>query len=291
MWTTTSLILASAVLAGAQSNGLAAYLSSVCAPRNSSGYPDFNAPCNAVYAIQAQCIYGGPDFLNDLWNLNISSPNDGNSRRNADPQSQDGDESSLDENNLPSGQSDENQRVCVCESQFWDQLAGCVACYTAHAPDSAVEADIQPSQLSSASSSYCAASATASVGLAGYLYNVFGGLLDTGSGSSATETSTVNFRDPIGNKTEVSYYYTAAVTGSAAWLVSQPTGESSASQTYTTTNVQDGQIRPTASANNADATQTSSGNSTGGDSDSSASRFNMASAGCLVGLVALVAWL
>ncbi|KAF2213030.1 hypothetical protein CERZMDRAFT_90544 [Cercospora zeae-maydis SCOH1-5] len=282
MWTTASLVLASAVLAGAQSNGLAAYLSSVCTPTNSSGHPDLNVPCNAVYAIQEQCIFGIDS--KDLWNLKNSSLSEGEEGQVADSRSQTG---GYDE---PPMQSNDTQRVCICESQFWDQLAGCVACYQAHAPDAALRENLPPSRLTSASSSYCAASATATIGLADYLLKLGGdGLESATTASVATETSTVNFRDPIGNKTEASYYYTAAVTGSAAWSISQPTGESSASLTYTTTNIQDGQIRPTASMNNPDATHSRGSNR--GDSDSSASRFDVVGAASLFGLVFLVAWL
>ncbi|KAM3423492.1 hypothetical protein BST61_g920 [Cercospora zeina] len=159
------------------------------------GFPDLDVPCNAVSAIQAQCMYGIDS--NDLWNLS-----DGN--EGVEP-------------NEPPMQSYESQRVCVCESQFWDQLAGCVACYQAHAPDAALRENLPATRLTSASSSYCAASATATIGLADYLLRLGDGLESTAAGSTPMETSTVNFRDPIGNETEVSYYYTAAVTGSAAW--------------------------------------------------------------------------
>ena len=225
----------------------------------------------------------GPGHL-----VEFLSSTDSSSRKRAAQQSPgDGDEF----DNGPDLQSNETQRVCVCESQFWDQVAGCFACYKKHG-SLELEGTIPESLLSSASSTYCAASATASVGLADFLYNIALGVTPTATGSATgTETASVKYADPIGNKTEVSYYYTQAVTGTAAWSLVQPTG-SADSASYTTTNVQDGQIRPTISTSatrSANASGTDSSNPT--QSGKAAGRYEAVGAAGLLGLAGLVAFL
>lgn len=49
-------------------------------------------------------------------------------------------------------------------------------------------------------------------------------------------------KDPIGNKTDISLYFTASVTGSEAWVIADPTATSGM--------VKDGQLVATAVANN-----------------------------------------
>jgi len=198
------------------------YLSDVCLPTNSTGYPDFNAPCNAMIAIQYQCTYGaaaGLELINELFgsavapNTNSSCPPD-----------------------LPAAQDNSTQRACVCSSQFFNQVTGCVDCQVGHG-DSSVKA-ISPSYISSVSAAYCAASSTPTAGLGDYLAGL---IAPTGSSSAASSS----FTDPIGNKTAVSYYYTAPVTGTAGYLVPSSTGGASTSN---------GQIVPTATGGPARAT-------------------------------------
>lgn len=212
----------------------------------------------------------------------------GSSRKRAAQQSPENQDNNSDG---PALQSNETQRVCVCESQFWDQVSGCFACYKKHG-SLVLEGSIPDSVLSSASSTYCAASATASFGLADFLYSIAIGVIPTATApATGTGTASVKYADPIGNKTEVSYYYTQAVTGTAAWSVVQPTG-TSGSASYTTTNVQDGQIRPTASTSatqSADASGTRSRNAT--ESGNAAGRYEAAGMTGLLGLAGLVALL
>ena len=149
---------------------------------------------------------------------------------------------------------------------------------------------ISEDTLSSISSEYCAATVTPTAGLADYLF-ALASSLEPGTTQTGSAQTSVSYLDSIGNKTEVSYYYTPSVTGSAAWVVAQPTGTGS-SVAYSTTNVDDGQIRATASANNAAAaggsgTQTGSG-AQSTESGSSAGKHEAMAAAGLLGLVGLV---
>ncbi|EME85668.1 uncharacterized protein MYCFIDRAFT_213948 [Pseudocercospora fijiensis CIRAD86] len=255
-----------AVFTNAQSHGQKAYLASVCQPYNSTNMPDLNAPCNAIAAIQGECIYG-PEYL--------SVPNSNGDRDFGDI----------------STQSNETQRVCLCESQFWDLATGCFSCYKKHGGEMDGAGTISDGTVSSISSKYCAATMTPTAGLADYLFALASSLEPSSTQTGSAQTS-VSYLDSIGNKTEVSYYYTPSVTGSAAWLVGQPTGSGS-SAVYSTTNVHDGQIRATASANNA-AASGGSGTRTGSgaqstDSGSGAGKHEALTAAGLLGLVGLVA--
>lgn len=200
------------------------------------------------------------------------------------------------EDDSPAGQDDtdnglalqgnDTQRVCICESSFWDQIAGCVACYAKHG-SLELEGTLPESVLQSASSTYCAATATASVGLAEFLYSMAIGVTPSATPTATGDgSSSVKYADPIGNKTEVSYYYTQAVTGTAAWSVPHATG-TSGSISFTTTNIQDGQIRPTASVSGIalNATGTQSGNSNG------AGRYEAVGTLGIFGLAGLLAFL
>lgn len=106
--------------------------------------------------------------------------------------------------------------------------------------------------MSSLSEKYCAASATPSLGLADYLFK-FAGTTEGSDGSDPTKTSKV--KDPIGNKTAISYYYTASVTGSQAWVVADPTATSGL--------VRDGQLVSMATANSEKAKEGSADRRTG----------------------------
>ncbi|KXT08965.1 hypothetical protein AC579_4019 [Pseudocercospora musae] len=273
----TMMITAAAILlatfANAQSHGQQEYLVSVCQPKNSSNndMPDYNAPCNAIAAIQGQCIYG-PAYL--------SAPGSGTGSLK---KRQSGD------SDIPT-QSNDTQRVCLCESEFWDLANGCFSCYKKHGGEMDGAGSISENTLSSISSKYCAATVTPTAGLADYLYALASSLEPSTTQTGSVQTS-VSYLDSIGNKTEVSYYYTPSVTGSAAWVVAQPTGSDS-SVAYSTTNVDDGQIRATASANNAAAsggseTRTGSG-AQSTESGSSAGKHEAMAAAGLLGLVGLV---
>ncbi|KAK5131993.1 hypothetical protein LTR08_000413 [Meristemomyces frigidus] len=221
-------------------NNLEVYEDQVCTPTNSTGDPDFNAPCNAVEVLTAECVYGTADL--DSINSSLESGEDLSMLSNA------------------------TQRICVCESQFFDQLQGCEACYTGHGFGEYI--DITPSAISSLSAQYCAVTNTPTLGLA---YVLFGIATDYQSGVlTKSSTSTVStFSDPIGNKTDASYYFTPSVTGSAAYIVPAQTTSSasgsgsttgSESAVSTSLSTSGGQIVPTASVSEA---STASGSASG----------------------------
>ncbi|KAK4505587.1 hypothetical protein PRZ48_003550 [Zasmidium cellare] len=251
-----------------------------CNPSNSSGMPNFDAPCNAVVAIEYQCIYG-PDYLTAAAN---AGPYNRLRRRQSDDSDDDDDAS------LPM-QSNSTQRTCICESQFFDQVQGCANCYTAHGSTEDMDSGLaDKSAIASLSSAYCAVSATPSLGLADYLFDW---AENYNSSNPATSTPST-MSDPIGNKTDVSLYFTPSVTGTAAWIVAEATsGASSGMGSITSENTVSGMIRPTASANNAAAQSSGSASGasgTGASSTSSAGGAIVTAAGMgMLGLAGLVA--
>lgn len=268
----------------------AQHLDEICLPSNSSGMPDMNAPCNAVQAIYFGCLYG-PSYLTTA--LSAMRASDVRSAMKKRQSSNDDDESSL----FPM-QKPETQRTCFCESQFWDQTLGCEACFAKHG---GLDADIvDAKQMSTLSSSYCAVTAKPSVGLGEYLLSY----------SKEAQTTSVpsSFSDPIGNKTDVSLYYTPSVTGSAAWFVAEATGGSSGMASFSTTKTSKGQIVATATGNvksgdgdkdssdnnnkdsKASGSAGSSGSSTTNAPNSAQTPFVAAAAG-LIGVAGLVAML
>ena len=215
------------------------YLTQICRPLNSTGYVDLNAPCNVLDLLNIECIYG-------LQHLDLGKDYDFSSPKN---------EHFIEQHTA-------SQRLCACESQFWDSLQGCAACYREHG--GGMEYTAPSSYISSMSSAYCAATATPTLGLidfeeSWYTISAFSSILS----SATAEAKTSTFSDPIGNKTAVSLYYTPEVTGTAALHVGLK-----ANSTPTSTNVVNGQIVPTAAAH----------------------RFEAAVAG-IVGLAGLVAFL
>jgi len=168
------------------------YIDGVCRPGDDgTDNFDWSAPCNAVMSIQYECIYGAEygDFLRN------PPPSD-------DPRWEDDAEA-------PTEQPYEAQRVCICQSQFVDQTTGCMKCNQAHG---GVEGEdwFDMSLVDTAMKKYCDASTPATEGFANYFFNLVEGGDETTS-SSAAESST--FSDPIGNKTDVSLYFTPSVTG------------------------------------------------------------------------------
>lgn len=261
---TTATLLAAFALTNAQSLSSPSEFSDpteeACNPNNSTGMPDFNAPCNAVTAVEYQCIYG-PDYLTAALN---AGPYNRLRRR----QSSSDDDGSDDDDSLPM-QSNSTQRTCICESQFFDQVKGCTACYTAHgAPSDVDEGLVDDKAIASLSSAYCAASATPTLGLADFLFQ----WADSYNASHPATATASTMSDPIGNKTAVSLYYTPSVTGTAAWIVAEATsGASSGMGTFASENTVSGMIVATASANNAAATGYHSGTAASGSGSSTSS--------------------
>lgn len=160
----------------------------VCTPTAENGAADFNAPCNALASIQYECMYGpiGGELIR-------TPPQD------IDP--------SIDlDTNV---QSNETQRICICQSQFNDMAIGCMKCFHAHG---GLEGQdwYSDSAINSAMKSYCAVDTPMTEGFDDFFYTAVEG------GSSATESSTgepTASPSDIGNATDVSLYFTPAVTG------------------------------------------------------------------------------
>lgn len=282
--TTTTALLAAAAVALTHAQNLESpspYSSPVekaCNPNNSTGKPDFNAPCNAVKAIEYQCIYG-PDYLQKA----LSYTENGGSYNRMMMKRQSNNENSDDDGGLKM-QSNSTQRTCICESQFFDLINGCSSCYTAHGDAGGFdESIIDEKAIASLSSAYCAVSATP-VGLADYLFE-WASNYSSSYPASASVTSSSSMSDPIGNKTAVSLYFTPSVTGSAAWVIAAETSGSSTSE-----NTVSGQIAPTASANN-DAAQSGSDNGDSSSSSTGGAPVATAAGMGMLGLAGLVALL
>ncbi|KAK3686745.1 hypothetical protein LTR37_019495 [Vermiconidia calcicola] len=227
------------------------YVSSICMPVNGTGDADYSAPCNVVQALQYQCIYGVP----------------------------------LDEstNSRARPQANSTQRLCACQSQMFDMLHGCLACYEEHGMPGGL--GVSDDVISTASSEYCAASATPSLGLAEYLFQFASDPEVSSLASSVRAAASTSFTDPIGNQTAVSLYYTPQVTGSAALDVPDLTRGATA----TTTNVVDGQVVATASETSGGSTGSAAGSaSPSAAGEGGAGRLKVAVGG-VIGLAGIVA--
>ncbi|CZT19892.1 uncharacterized protein RCC_05748 [Ramularia collo-cygni] len=231
-----ALLLAGTIASTKAQSDPYAYIDSVCSPSNASGFPDLAFPCNAVQAIQAQCIYG-PSGLDIITGAEAEPT--------STPQTQQHEESP------PRAQNNATQQICFCKSQFWDLTTACASCYSAHG-DHELEKSAGKDAVESMSRRYCDASAEPTLGLADFLFQ-FAGELDSSDDTSSNKTT--EFKDPIGSKTDVSLYYTASVTGSQAWVVADPTATSGV--------VKDGQLVATASMNNEMAKKGDAGRKTG----------------------------
>lgn len=231
-------------------------------PTNSTGGVDYNAPCNAYYAIYGQCSEGSTAF----WDQQIDQNGDGDS---SSPQV-----------------SNATERTCICESQFWDQFAGCQACQKDHG---APEGFWLPDDfVSSWSSGYCAATATPTLEFGDNLASIIPTSLS--SAANAVLNATVA-SDPISNKTAVSYYFTPSVTGSAAYIVAEATGSASSSMSVMTSN---GQIVATATGartvgSSSSASGTATGTASGASASSTGSGAGKKEAGAFAGVLGIAA--
>lgn len=179
------------------------YFEEVCLPLDTSDNPDLSTPCWQVQSIEWQCIYGSETSYDQTSVSNSSGSGNWSA--------------------LPPRE----QQLCFCDSEFWQAIDGCVACADSHGVTGAIP-DFSPGAVSSFSASYCAASNTATVELADALYT---GLASYITSSYPIITATT-FTDPIGNKTEVSRYWTASATGASATMT-RPAYTSSAPAAYT----------------------------------------------------------
>jgi hypothetical protein len=192
------------------------YLDSVCQPDWMSGEDwTANAPCNVQGYLFYACQYGQQLHANKT---GVKIPNG--------PM-----------------QSNNTQRLCICESQYFEAVEGCMDCYKAHGASEGFGFALPHSLISSMSSTYCAATATPTLGLSDFQLSFMEKPQFKSLFSSNTAKATSTFSDPLGNKTDVSLYYTGAATGSAALDIGKFTGTASP----TTTAIEKGQIVETAS--------------------------------------------
>lgn len=170
------------------------YLQSVCYPADATGEPDWNAPCNALRSIQYECMYGprGGELIR-------ASPQDSNPQYDDDAE----------EVEAPGLQPNETQRVCYCQSQFRDMMAGCMKCNEAHGGVEGADW-FSASTLDPVVEKYCDADTAATEGFDTFFYNAVENVAPT---TEAVDSETATVSDPIGNATDVSLYFTASVTG------------------------------------------------------------------------------
>ena len=265
------------------------YYNQVCSPKNATGGRDYNAPCNAIAAITAECIYGA-DYTQ------ILAGGDSDSDSSAALQGIDADE--------PTTLGNATQRACVCESQFFDQALGCATCYNSHGAPADLAGGIDAAFFSTISASYCAVTMTPTAGFAEYLYSFAeaGPSNTASSSSSASATGTgLIISDQIGNKTAVSYYFTPSVTGTGAWRVAQATQSvgNATNASSESLNTSGGQIMPTATGasgtSSGTVSGTVSGTASGTASAASASKTSSGAgrqeAAAVAGVVALAGFL
>lgn len=226
--------------------------SEFCFPRNATGHRDFNAPCNLIAAIQAQCSYG-PRALDF-----ITLPFDREETEWPDFSDPEWEQLSPDA-----------QRVCYCQSQYTDATIGCQECHL-----SALGREIDNSRglvgydswqdlARGLMAQYCDVDFKPEKNFAETYKELTMDVINedgyesksAGSSTSGSDATSVN------TSTDVSAYYTMSVEGSSAYDLAMPTPESSGGQvTYTTSSVSDGRIVPTTAAAQAEAS---------GDDDSS----------------------
>lgn len=240
----------------------------VNAPTNGNnawlGTANLDAPCWVVQTILLECRYGR--LLTDF-SAEDGTLYPGTTEWINDPE-----------------QSPRDQQVCLCQSQWWAEVEGCLKCGAAHGASGVVSAP-SAAQLSSLSSSYCAASRTPSPALLGPLITQVSAFPP---GASSLWYSSTRLCDPLSSKTAVSLYFTPSVTGNAAWTVGEgyPDGDAWPTTPITTTgssvNIMNGQIVAT-------PTSTSAASTGSGTRETPAAE-KVAVAG-VVGLAAMVALL
>ncbi len=191
------------------------YLASICYPGMYTSDVDLNAPCIVEAYLGLACGYGQKITVNKT---GFESPNG--------PM-----------------QSKDAQRLCICESQYFEALQGCSDCFEAHGGDNTPGVVFPINVISSMSSAYCAATATPTLGFYDYELSYLDKPQFNSIFSSIMASATSTFLDPIGNKTGVSLYYTGAATRSAALNIGEFTGTAAP----TTTLIMNGQIVATAS--------------------------------------------
>ena len=189
------------------------YLNEVCAPPTANTSLDLTFPCNQNNVLYNQCFFGRT--FDEIWNSTSG-------------------EWVKDFGKGWKQQSVANQRLCACESQFFDTLVGCTECWQAHGSN--VEA-FNSTAASSISSSYCAATASPTAGLE----KVMAAFYDSSAANALREgdaKSVSAFSDPLSGSPAVSLYYTPSVTGTAVFGIAGVTKGAEPTET----NVRHGQI-------------------------------------------------
>jgi len=170
-------------------------------------------PCHIAHLIQFECVYGaeaGSSIFQELFKETSPTKN-------------------------PRGE--DEQRICICESQWFDELVGCGRCEYIHGGGPNPLAYLGDSAVSSMSSSYCAVTATPTLGLVDYYHEWIGGSLAPSWLKSMISAASSQFNDLLSTdytlpspyglgstiRTAVDYYFTPSVTGTNAWKVAEIT--------------------------------------------------------------------
>lgn len=192
-------------------------LDSMCWPPTANSMYNLSFPCAQFDVIKTQCYYGRT--FDEVWN---STAGDYANTTGWTPQGP------------------LNQRLAACESHFFDTLAGCNSCYKAHGGGADVAAGyLDEAQISSMSSSYCAASSTPTVGLLNMMSDYYKSpKVASMLKSELSEAKTSTYSDPLAGSTAFSYYYTPSVTGTAVFNIAGVTHGAKPTET----NVKHGQI-------------------------------------------------
>ena len=171
-------------------------------------------PCHIADLIQYECLYGAEEGASIFQGLfSGTSPT-------AEPRGKD------------------QQRICICESQWFDQIVGCGRCEYLHGGGPNPLAYLGDSAVSSMSSSYCAVTATPTQGLVDYYSEWTKGSLAPPWLKSMISAASSRFKDPLSTgytmtssyglgstiRTAVEYYFTPSVTGTEASKVKAITG-------------------------------------------------------------------
>jgi hypothetical protein len=188
----------------------------VCLPTNAAGLPDFSAPCNLRSRTERLCVFG-----EQIRGIVDSSGLDNYGEKDGHPMSH---------------QLYRNQRDCICQSQLFDQMEGCRACFYAVVGDARYL--YASSAIKSFSSTYCAVTAMPQA-----YYVAMDSVLEALDEKTDPPTSVSSPPNPFGSKTDVSFYWTPSATGVSAWDVRLPTR---ATATFSSLHTSEGQIIPTA---------------------------------------------
>ncbi|KAM0698044.1 hypothetical protein Q7P36_001507 [Cladosporium allicinum] len=202
-----------------------------CHPKDSIGALDFNAPCNQLGAIEAQCKWGSRA-------LQLISLPQGSDDQWADSHGPDWQQLSPDA-----------QRTCICQSQFIDATMGCAACLEAHGISMLAEL-YETLNTYTMLQQYCDTDLAVTESFAEFSNQAYEDRDpdEDDSSYSGEDKSSYYTEEYLGTSTDVSLYYIMSVTRSDAYDIAVPTPVSGGEVTYTTTRSSGGQIVPTAQA-------------------------------------------